>query len=71
MAFTKYKQVMLQDTRDIITGLWRVPLQRLDRTTHQINNIHKVNGKENTIKYLHATALIPVQKTWSRDVNKG
>ena len=62
---------MLQDTRYVITGLFRVPLQSLDRPTPQINHLHQVNGKENTIKYLHAAAFILVQDTCAKAVNRG
>ena len=55
MAVTKDKHVVLQGTKDAITGLWRVHLQSLDRPTHQSNNLHQVNGKEDYIKYLHAS----------------
>ena len=71
MDVNKYKQVVLQGTRDVITGLWIVPLQILDRPTHQSNNLNQVNGKENTIKYLHAALFRPVQDTWARSVNRG
>ena len=46
MAVTK--KILLQGERDTMTGLWRVPIQSIDRTTHQSNNIHQVNGKEMT-----------------------
>ena len=71
MAVTKYDKIILQVTRDTITGLWRVPLQSLDIPTHQSNKIHKVNGKDNAIKYLHAAAFRPVQDTWDKAVNWG
>ena len=35
------------------------------------NNIHQVNGKCNTIKYLHAAAFRPVQETWDKSFNQG
>ena len=63
--------MVLQYTRDEMTGLWRAPLQILDRTTHQSNNIHQVISKENSIKYLHEVAFIPVQDTWTKSVNRG
>ena len=71
MDVTKDKQVVFQDTRDVITGLHILPLQSLYRTTHQSNNLHLVNSKDNSIKYLHAAAFIPVQDTWERAVNMG
>ena len=71
MAITKDKQVVLKGTRDIMTGLWRVPLQSLDRPANQSNNLNQVNGKEGAIKYLHASEFIPVQGTWARAVNRG
>ena len=71
MAVTKDKQVVLQGTRDIITGFWRMPLQILDRPTHKSNHLHQVNVKENSIKYLHAAAFSLVQDTCSKDVNRG
>ena len=58
-------------TRDKKTGLWRAPLRILDRPTHQSNNIHKVNDKDNAIKYLHVTAFSPVQYTWEKSFNQG
>ena len=64
MSVAKDEQVLLQGTRDVMTGLCRVPFQILDRTTHQSNRLHQVNGKENSIKYLHVEAFIPVQDTW-------
>ena len=54
-----------------MTGLWRVPLQSLDRPANQSNNLNQVNGKESAIKYLHASEFIPVQGTWARSVNRG
>ena len=51
MAVTKYEQVILQGTRDVLTGLWRFPLHSLDIPTNQSNHVHQVNGKENSIKY--------------------
>ena len=71
MAVTKYKQVLLQGTRDIMTGLRRVPLQSLDIPTNQINRLHQVHGKENAIKYLYAAAFSQVQYTWVKSVNRG
>ena len=71
MAVTKDKQVVLQGKRELMTGLWRVPLQIIYIPTNQNNNLHQVNGKENSIKYLHTAALIPVQDTWARAVNRG
>ena len=71
MAVTKDKQVVLQGTRDLMTGLWRLPIQILDRPTHQSNNLHQTNEKENNINYLHEAAFIPVQDTWEKDVNMG
>ena len=66
MAVTKDKQVVLQGTRGVMTGLWRLTIHILDRPTHHINNLHQVNDKENAIKYPHAEAFIPVQDTWAR-----
>ena len=63
MAVTKDEQAMLQGTRYIMKGLWRVPLQRLDIPTHQSNHLHQVNGKEHYIKLLHASEFSPVQHT--------
>ena len=71
MDVNKDKQVALKGTSDVMPGLWRVPIQRLDITTHQSNNLHQVNGKENAIKYLHAEDFSPVQDTWARAVNRG
>ena len=71
MAVTKDKQVVLQGKRELMTGLWRVPLQIIYIPTNQNNNLHQVNGKENSIKYLHTAAFIPVQDTWAKVVNKG
>ena len=62
---------MLQDTRDIITGLCRVTLQSLDIPKKQRNKINQVNDKENTIKFILAKALIPVEYTWTRAINRG
>ena len=62
-TITKYKQVLLQNTRNVITSLWIVPLQILDRPTNQSNHVYQVNGKENSIKYLHAAEFITVQNT--------
>ena len=45
MAVIKYEQVLLQGTRYVLAGLWRFPLQSLDRPTNQINHLHQVNGK--------------------------
>ena len=70
-AVTKDEQVLLQVTRDLMTDLFRVPLQSIDRPTNQINHLHQVNGKESSIKYLHATSFIPVQDTWGKSVNRG
>ena len=66
MAVTKYDKILLQCKRDEMTDLWRVPLQILDRATHQSNNIHQVNGKDNDIKYLHMAAFSPVQDTLTK-----
>ena len=38
MDVTKYEKIVLQSTRDIVTVLWIVPLQIIDRSTHQSNN---------------------------------
>ena len=65
---TKYDKIVLQGKNYGITGLWIVPLQILDRPTHQSNNIHQFNGKENSIKYLCAAAFSPVQDTWAKVV---
>ena len=54
MSDTKYEQVLLKGTRDIMTGLWRVPFQSLDISTNQRNQLHQFNGKEKSNKYLHA-----------------
>ena len=69
MDVTKDEKIVLQGTRDVITGLWIVPIQNLDRPTHQRNNVHQVNGKDNSVKYLHAAAFTPVQDTWAKAVN--
>ena len=71
MAVTKDEQVPLKGTRDIMTGLRRVTIHILDRTTHQSNHLHQVNGKENDIKYTHATAFSLVQDTWAKAFNRG
>ena len=71
MAVTKDEQVPLKGTRDVMTGLQRVTIHILDRTTHQINHLHQVNGKENDIKYTHATAFSLVQDTWAKAFNRG
>ena len=71
MAVTKDKQMVLQGTRDTMRGLWRVPLQSLYRPTHHSNNLYQVNGKENSIKYLHISAFRPVQDTCTRAANRG
>ena len=71
MDVTKFDKVVLQGTRDTMKGLWILPLQILDRNTHQINNTHQVNDKENTIKYLHAAAFSPVQDTHKKTVKYG
>ena len=69
MSVTKYDKIVLQGTRYVMIGLYIVPLQVLNRPTHQRNNIHQVNDKDNFIKYLHAAAFISVQDTWSKAVN--
>ena len=71
MDVTKYKQVVFQDKRDVITGLWRVPLQIFDITKQQSNSIHQVNVRENSIRYLHVEKFSPVQGTWERSINRG
>ena len=71
MAVTKDDKIVLPCTRNMITGLWRTTLQSLDRPTHQSNNNHQVNDKENSIKYLHASACSPLQDIWSKAVNRG
>ena len=71
MVVTKDDRIVLQGKRDVITGLWRVSLQILDKPPHKINNIHQVNGKENVIRFVHTAALIPVKDTWARAVNWG
>ena len=70
MVVTKYEEVLFQGTRDIITGLWRVPLQSLYRSTNQSKHLHQVNGKDNDIKYLHEAAFIQVQYTWAKADNR-
>ena len=54
-----------------MTGLCIVPLQSLDRTTHQSNNMHQVKIKKDSIKYLHAATLRPLQDIWEKSVNWG
>ena len=71
MAVTKDEKLLLQGTRDLMTGLWRVPLQSLERPTNQSNKTNQVNGKENAITYLNTTALSSVQDTWETSVNQG
>ena len=71
MPVTKDEQVLLQCKRDVMEGLWRVPLQSLYRPTHQSNHLHQFNRKENAMGYLHAAAFSPVQDTWSKSVNWG
>ena len=71
MAVTKDKQVVLQGTMGVMTGLWRITLHSLDRPTHHINNLHQVNDKENAIKYPHAEAFNPIQDTWAISVDMG
>ena len=71
MDVTKDYKIVLQGTRGVMAGLWRVPLQILDRPTHQINNIHQVNDKYNDIRYLPVAAFRPVQDTWDKAVNWG
>ena len=53
-----------------MTSLWIVPLQRIDILTHQRNNILKVNGNYNSIKYMHAAEFSPVQDTWAKAFNR-
>ena len=55
----------------VMTVLLRVNLQSLYIPIHQSNNIDQVNGKENSIKYLHVEAFTPVQDSWERSVNRG
>ena len=57
--------------RYVMTSLWIVPLQSIDILTHQRNNILKVNGNYNSIKYMHAAEFSPVQDTWAKAVNCG
>ena len=66
MVVTKDEQVVLQGARDVMTGLWSVPIHILDITTHQSNHLNQVNGKENSIKFLHAAAFSSVQDTWAK-----
>ena len=63
MDVTKNEQVLLQVTGEVMTGLWRVPLQSLDITTHQSIHLNQFNGKEIIINYLHVAAISPVQDT--------
>ena len=71
MDVTRDEKIVFQGTRDVMKCLWRVTIQILDRTTHQSNNIHQVNGNENSIKYLHTVTSIPVQYTLTRYANRG
>ena len=50
MVVTEDEEVLLQGTRGPIQGLWRVPLQILDRPTNLSNHLRGVNGKDNSIK---------------------
>ena len=70
MALTKDERILLQGKRDLMTGLWIVPLQILDRPSHKSNNIHQVNGKENSINNLNVVAFSPVQDTRSISFNR-
>ena len=54
-----------------MTGLCIVPLQILDRPYKKTNHLNQVNGKKNSILYLHAAAFSPVQDTWAKSVNRG
>ena len=63
MDVTKDEKRVLKVKREVMTVLWRVPPQRFYIPTHQSNNIHQVNGKENSIKYLHAAAFSPIKDT--------
>ena len=71
MVVNKDKKRVLNGTRGILTFLWMVLLEIPDQPTHQSYNIHQVNSKENSIKYLHSAAFSPVQDTWVRAINRG
>ena len=71
MTVTKYDIRILQVKREVITGLWIVHLQSLDRPLHQNSIIHQVNDKENEIMFLLKSAFSRAQDTWARSIDRG
>ena len=71
MAVTKYEQVVLKGTRDVMAGLWRVNIQILDRPTHQSNHLHQVNGKEMSSSTYMRRHLSQYKTHEKKAVNRG
>jgi hypothetical protein len=71
----KWRNKILTGQRDKESGLWRVPLENSiplqGAPEHYAQNVYEQKAIQDTISYLHACCLIPVQDTWFKAIQNG
>ena len=69
-------KIIIYGTRDLRTGLWRIPLSAPTLPTllpvpQQYHSVYHMRNLTDMIKFLHATAFSPVASTWIKAIRQG
>ena len=54
-------------------GLWAVKVNNKEQTElrQEVNNVHNIPSKKESVRYLHAAAGVPVQELWIDAIKAG
>jgi hypothetical protein len=75
VSVTHGAKTILTGQRDKEAGLWRVPLGNTNSAQaapeHFVHNVYEQKSIQDTITYLHACCVSPVQDTWLKSIQAG